>query len=47
MKRLLFLALALTVSTMGACSGSRSDDAPAPASVKIDSTGVTVDTSTP
>ena len=44
MKGVLFLAVA--VSTLGACSSGRSDESsnPPPATVKMDSTGVTVDT---
>ena len=44
MKALLFLAVA--VSSLGACSSGRSDESasPPPATVKMDSTGVTVDT---
>ena len=45
MKTLLLLAV-VAVSLTVACSGGRSDEgsAPAPASVKMDSTGVVVDT---
>ena len=45
MKTLLLLAV-VALSFTAACSGSRSDEgsAPAPASVKMDSSGVVVDT---
>ena len=45
MKTLLLLAVAL--SSLGACSSGGTDQpSPSPATVKIDSTGIVVDTST-